>query len=109
MIKPVGHRVIVKPDEVEKTYGDVGIVVYIEDEKREQAGIMVGTIVSAGDQAWKAFSKDFDGEPWAKEGDYVFYARHAGKFIQDPYTEEMFLIMNDEDVLAVIIEGDTNE
>lgn len=106
MIKPCGHKVIVKPDEVDKT-SDGGIILVV-DEKMEKSGIQRGTLVSHGPQAWKAFSNDFTGEPWANTGDYVLFARFAGKFIQDPFTKEEFLIMNDEDVLAIMSEETEN-
>lgn len=104
MIKPCGHKVIVKADPVQKT--SEGGILIVADEKMEKAGIQRGTLVAHGPQAWKAFSNDFTGEPWASPGDYVVYARFAGKFIEDPYTKEEYLIMNDEDILAIMSEED---
>jgi co-chaperonin GroES (HSP10) len=98
-LKVVGFRVLVKPDPVEeKTAG--GIVV-VQDEKLAKAANIKGTLVGVGDQAWKAFSKNYDGEPWAKVGDRVYFSRHAGKIVKDNNGEE-FLIMNDEDITCVI-------
>lgn len=102
MIKPCGHKVIVKPDDIE-TETEGGIILKV-DEKMEKGGIQRGILVAHGNQAWKAFSNDFTGKPWANPGDYVIFAKFAGKFIQDPFTEEEYLIMNDEDVLAIITE-----
>lgn len=102
MIKPTGHRVLIKPDKVEKTYGEMNIVLSI-DEKLEKGGVQKGLLVDHGDQAWKAFSIDFSGEPWAKKGDYIYFSRYAGKFVQDPADPETeYMIMNDEDILGVI-------
>jgi co-chaperonin GroES (HSP10) len=35
-------------------------------------------------------------------GDTVFYAKYAGKWIRDPETDEEFLIVNDEDIVAKV-------
>lgn len=97
MIKPVGHRVLIKPDELE-TETETGIV-YRLDTKQERGGQIFGTIIDIGPNAWKAFD---DGEPWAKVGDRVAYARYAGKGITDPVTKEEYVILNDDDIVGVI-------
>jgi len=103
MIKPTGHRVLIKPDKVEKTTAS-GIILSI-DEKLEKGGVQKGLLVDHGDQAWKAFSIDFSGKPWANKGDYIYFSRYAGKFVQDPADPETeYMIMNDEDILGVITE-----
>jgi co-chaperonin GroES (HSP10) len=98
MITPAGHRLIVKPDEIEKmTKGGL----FIPDTTREIKHFkqIFGTVIAIGPTAWKAFD---DGLPWAKVGDKIAMAENAGYTIQDPYTEEKFRIINDEDVCAVI-------
>jgi len=105
MRQPKGHRVIVKLDSVE-TVSAGGILLQGSiDERLEKAGIQLGIVVAYGDQAWKAFSTDFTGKPWANVGDYIFFARYAGKILIDPIDGEDYMIMNDEDILAVIEEG----
>jgi len=101
MIEPTGHRVLVKLDKVEKTT-EWGFALDI-DEKLEKGGIQMGVLVAVGPQAWKAFSVDFTGTPWAKEGDYIYFSRYAGKFVQDPAERDKdYMIMNDEDILGII-------
>ena len=100
MIIPTGYRILVKPDNVEQITKS-GIVL-VTDEKLERPAQHVGTLVSVGKQAWKAFSKTYDGEPWAYVGDRIIYSKYAGKFVKDPETQEEFVIMNDEDVVAII-------
>jgi hypothetical protein len=34
-------------------------------------------------------------------GDYIAYARFAGKALEDPYTQEEFVALNDEDIVCV--------
>ena len=93
MIKPAGYRVLVKADPIE-TESKGGIVI-VSDEKLERAAQTNGTLIAVGDTAWSGE------DPWAKVGDRVTYVRHSGKFIQDPKTEEEYVILNDEDILSI--------
>jgi co-chaperonin GroES (HSP10) len=47
---------------------------------------------------------EHNGKSWADVGDYVLFAKYAGRNINDPFTpdEEDLIVLNDEDVLAVI-------
>lgn len=108
MIKPVGHKLLVKMDKVEdfdpvfKSAKASGIALpEVEDALRRQAGIDKGRVVAIGELCWMDFSKAIQ---WCKEGDLIVFAKHAGKVIEDPKTLEKFIILNDEDVQAVIEE-----
>lgn len=116
MLKMQGYRVLVKPDKVVKTYGDSGIIL-AQNEKMEKTGIQRGLVISTGPSAWKAFrevdekGKEHNGKPWAVPGDYVLFARSAGRFVFDPFEaeeneENEYVVMNDEDILAVIKPGE---
>lgn len=106
MINPVGHKVLVKADDIE-TKTASGIVLAV-DEKLEKGGMQTGIVIAHGDQAWKAFSLNFDGKPWANVGDHILYSRYAGKSILDPEDSEEYLIMNDEDILAILTKETEN-
>ena len=97
MIKPAGYRLLVKPNDIEEV--SEGGIYLMPDEKLEKAAQTVGTLVAIGEQAWKDVS---DGKPWAKVGDCIMYARYAGKNVVDPDTKEEYVILNDQDVTAVI-------
>jgi co-chaperonin GroES (HSP10) len=104
MIVPTLHRILVKADkleEVDKTRvkaKQLGIVIPdSDDQKRAQAGVDRGTVVSLGPTAFR----DFNAESPIKEGDYIAYARFAGKIITDPYTDEDFVLLNDEDIVCI--------
>lgn len=106
MIKqvPVGHRIIVKPDPVkEKTESGLFLAV---DKKMELNAQVTGTIVAIGPDAWVAFKPS---QPHAglKVGDRVYYAKYAGKWIENKETKENLLVLNDEDVVAKDIEDDS--
>lgn len=105
-IKPVGHRVLVKPKAVEETTTS-GIVVVsnIQEKRLEEAGQVYGVLTGVGPQAWKAFGKDHTGEPWAEVGDTVLFSKFAGFSVEDPETEEMYKVLNDEDIVAIITKG----
>lgn len=104
MIEPVLHRIIVKADKLEETdetfvkAKSLNIVIpEMDDRKRAQAGVDKGTVVSVGPTAFR----DFGSESPIKPGDYVAYARFAGKMIPDPHTKEEFVILNDEDIVCI--------
>lgn len=104
MIIPNGHKVIVKPDDAEKVSSG-GIIYGGVDERLEKANMQIGVLVLYGNQAWRAFSDDFTGLPWAEVGDYVMWSRFAGKTVVDPMDGIEYLILNDEDIIAKIVKG----
>ena len=105
MIIPVGHRVLVKQekydehDEVFASAKRAGLEIVKDGQIRYQASVDKGVIVNIGNTAWK----DFGGEPWAKVGDTVVFAKQAGKSIEDPEDKNTpYVVLNDEDIVAVI-------
>ena len=118
MIEVKGHRVIVrveKLEEVDPVYAKaakagIAFATDIQEHQRAQAGLDRGTVVAVGPDAWKAFylnSNPSDTElnnfePWAKNGDFIAFAKYAGKMIEDPETGAKFIVINDEDVVAVL-------
>lgn len=109
MISISGHRILVRADkavEIDPIYAKAKAAGFelMEDTRGmrlEQNAVDKGVIVSIGETAWK----DFGGKPWAKVGDYIAFAQHAGKFLEDPFTKEKFVAINDEDLIAVLTEG----
>lgn len=98
------HRILVKADKIEETDKTLlrakalGLEIpEHDDRKRAQATVDKGMVVSIGPTAFKDFNSDCP----IKEGDYIAYARFAGKMITDPFTEEDYIILNDEDVVAI--------
>lgn len=99
-IKPLGYVVLVKPDEYEdKVDLGNGLKLEIVEDKRVKMTIVTGTLLDIGPWAW---SDKGDGKPQAKIGDKVIYSKFAGKTVLDPDTKEPYLLMNDEDINAVI-------
>lgn len=114
MIRMTGYRILVKPDPLERQTKS-GIYL-ARNEKLERSGIQRGVIIDIGESAWKAYREvdgkgnEHNGEAWAKVGDYVLFGKNAGRFIEDPFEpanddDDLYLVMNDEDIIAIIKEG----
>jgi chaperonin GroES len=108
-LRPAGHRILVKPDPVERT-SKGGIIIPDTAADGRKYLKTTGTIVAVGPSAWEAFrrvdreGKMRNGEPWAKVGDHVHYAKNAGYRILDEETQEEYIVMQDEDV--IVVKGD---
>lgn len=102
MIYPAGYRVLVKYDPVEEV-SEGGIIIHTKEEDmlREKAAQDIGTVVALGPDVWSSYPA-----PWAKVGDRVSYSKHGGRFIVDPSTKEEYVLLNDEDITAVLIDED---
>ena len=102
-VKPLGYRVLIKPDEIEyKTKG--GIILADHTVKQEQGAQVVGTVLDIGEDCW---ADTATGEPWCKVGDRVIFAKYSGMKIWDSlegkYRDDM-LLLNDTDITARITE-----
>lgn len=104
MIEAIGFRVVIRPDPVVETTKS-GIYLAV-DEKLEKGATVVGTVVQIGPEAFRSYNRSAGFTqyvPWVNVGDRVHYARYAGKWVEDPYTKEEFLVVNDEDIVDRII------
>lgn len=105
MIKPLGHRVLVKPMEIEKAkdLGN-GKKIYFADQSIDlaRAGVDKGTVVAIGETAWQ--DERLGGKPWCRVGDKVIWARYAGKPVDMEDDSEQgyttYHLVNDEDLLG---------
>lgn len=112
-IEALGHRLTVRPDKVKnseaeetkKKADELGLVIpdKIKDDlesqaTRDRASVDQGIVLTIGKTAFR----DFGGDAWCAVGDYIAYARHAGKFVKDPDTDEDILVINDDDVICKI-------
>ncbi len=97
-IRPCGHRLTVKPykqedvDERLRTDFARKLTIVNANKEREDQSVDKGVVLEIGPSAWK----DFGGEPWCKVGDIVYFAKFAGKFIDD------VVILNDADIVGVV-------
>ena len=100
-MRVTGCRVLLRPfkiqehDRVWASAKAAGLFVPEMSERREQANIDKGVVLQVGNEAHKDYVGDI------KEGDVIGFAKFGGKFVQDPDTDELFLIINDEDVICI--------
>ncbi len=100
-----GYRLLVKAKEI-KRESEGGIILSVEgtnEDRLEQTGNQVGTVVGIGHTCWKG---SLEQEDWCEVGDTILYSKHAGRFVYDPETDEPYLVINDDDVLIVLEKGD---
>lgn len=104
-IIPVTFRIVVKPSDVEQedpVYAAAKAAgLALLNLEREQEAVDKGTVVSFGPTAFVEYGTD---NPLSV-GDTIVYARHSGKSIKDPVTNETFVIINDADVVAILQKG----
>ena len=105
---PVAHRVLVKLDKIDagEQRSEAGIILrsgLTESEiHREMSAQDEGIVEAIGHNAFKDFG---DGTPWCEIGDKVFIVRYSGANFIDEDTKEMFRIVNDADIYAIIRES----
>lgn len=109
-IKPVGRRLLVEQEKVEKvTKG--GIVLPDDVTEREQNGEYLGTVVAVGELAWRDLNKNAgipEGNQWCKVGDKILFHRYSHTRANPDY-EDMRILINDSDVIAVVETEAENE
>lgn len=113
MIEVVLHRLLLKRDvpvdtdatKTKKEMERLGLAVpdwvakdIDKQAGREAASMDKGVIVNIGETAFK----DYGIESPVKIGDYISYVKFGGKDIVDPETGDIFTVIQDEDVVAIL-------
>ena len=97
-IEPLDLKVLVRPDTAEEiTKG--GIIIPDSTKDRNKFAVTKATLVSVGDNAFKEWG--VGNAP--KVGSRILMAQYAGARVKGRDGQE-YVIMNDEDVLAIIEE-----
>ena len=95
---PAGHRLLVQPfAPPSQTKGGI----YLADSVKEVEGraTQLGKVLLVGPSAWKTL--EMGGRQWAEPGDIVMFTKHAPMRFQLENGVTL-LILNDEDVIAII-------
>lgn len=105
-LEVLGYRILVKKDEATtEEVRDSGIVVVKGNKTLETHRVNTGTVLGIGSTAFKAFSNDYTGKPFVKVGDRIVWSEYSDKVILDPETKEQYSVINDEDVIARVPNG----
>jgi co-chaperonin GroES (HSP10) len=97
---PLGHRLLILPEAVEKKTAS-GIVLAMETTGREEMAQVKGTLIAVGDGCWK----DTPTGDWAKPGDKIVYGKYAG-LLWDGIDGKKYRILNDLDVVGLEVNHD---
>lgn len=103
-IKPILHRILVKPHDVHEKDESFAaarrmkLEIVGKELEREQGAVDTGVVVSWGPTVFIAFETD---NPLTV-GDRVVFAKYGGKTVEDPETKEKFVLLNDEDIIAIL-------
>ena len=93
---PLGHRILVLPEEVEEVTKS-GIVIAVGTAKqREEMAQIFGTVVAIGPTCWA----DQAQKDWAKVGDKIIFGKYSGLLYTGDDGKE-YRIINDLDVVAL--------
>lgn len=101
MIEVTGCRLLIKPfkiqehDKVFDSARKAGIILTEISERKEQINVDKGIVLQIGSKC----HEDYVGS--LEVGDTIAYAKFGGKFIQEPGSDELYLVINDEDVICV--------
>lgn len=94
-IKPLGNRVLVKRAQAEtKTESGIFLPDTAQEKPRQGTVLAVGPGKQREEGGLQAME--------IKEGDQVLFNSYAGTAVKNAADEEEFLIMNEEDILAIL-------
>lgn len=96
---PTGYRILVALPNIEKTYGESGIIKLEKNVDREYIMSILGVVVDMGADAY-ADKERFPNGPWCKVGDYVMFRMNSGTRVRVDGKE--YRVMNDDSIEAVI-------
>lgn len=107
MIKCISFQVLLKPFDIKEedptlaAAKRMGITLTGDSLEREQKSVDKGTVVSWGPTAFKEYGIDVPFEA----GDQIVFAKFAGKEVIDPETNEKFVVILDQDCIAILKNG----
>jgi co-chaperonin GroES (HSP10) len=96
---PSGYRILCAIPEIEKEYGDTGLVKADITMQHEELLTTVLFVVKLGPDCYKDPSR-FPSGPWCKQGDFILVRPHAGTRLKIHGRE--FRIINDDSVEGVV-------
>lgn len=89
----LGFRVILKPFIEKVSKGGIALV---RDERTQAINTDKGEVYMIGPEAFKALGYNAP----ITVGNKVYYSKYGAKVIKDEVTEELYILINDEDILV---------
>ena len=102
-IHPSGHRLLIKPLEIEEVSSGRIILSTAGQNEREQMANTTGEVIEMGQGCFLDMPYG-DINPWCKVGDRIVYAKYAGLLYQGK-DGKRYRIINDDNVVATL-DGD---
>lgn len=96
---PLGHRLLVMPDVVQKKTAS-GIILAEETTGRDEMAQVKGTVIAVGNGCWK----DTTVSEWAKPGDRIVFGKYSG-LLWKGHDNVTYRILNDLDVVGLEAEN----
>ena len=96
---PLGHRLLVRPDTVEKRTAG-GLYLPPETTGRDEMAQVKGVVVAVGEGCWR----DTTSTEWAKPGDRIVFGKYSG-LQYDGADAVKYRILNDLDVVGLEVEN----
>lgn len=95
-IYPVGHRVLILPEQIEEKT-EAGIILHTVSQKaREEMAQIEGKVIAIGTTAYSD-----QPIPWCCVGDKVIIGKYSG-LIYDGKDGQKYRVINDLDIVAVL-------
>jgi len=101
-ITPVGHRVLVLPEETERKTKS-GIILQDKTVMMEESAQTQGTVIAIGDTCWED-----EQAPWAEVGDFVMFGKYAG-VVYEGNDGKKYRVLNDRDIVAILTKKEEND
>ena len=95
-IHPKGHRILIKPDQIETKTASGIIVTTAAQEAREALAQSYGTVVDMGNTCYHD-----QPEPWCAIGDRVAFAKYSGT-ISKGKDGVTYRTVNDLEIVSVV-------
>lgn len=98
-VKPCGHRLLILPEQIEKTTASGIITVTDSEEERHALSQVFGKVVELGETAFAD-----QPSPWCNKGDRVSFAKFAGLIVTGKDGKK-YRVINDLDIVSVVEES----
>ncbi len=93
-VKPLGNKVLVKRAKAQATKGGIFLPDAAQEKPRQGEVVAVGP--GKMDEEGKILSME------VKKGDFVLFSSYSGTEVKSNNPEEEYMVMSEDDVLAII-------